>query len=97
LTLPSRHAGLVAFAARENHAVPVGIGLQNGTDRAIELSIHQDDIFAVPEGLKHDVGAKLDRPGDVDEHIDMLRACEQHRILGRDRLQANGGVVEGPL
>ena len=50
--------------------MPVGIGLQNGPDRGVELGIHQHDVLAVLECLEHDVGAELDRAGDIDEHVD---------------------------
>jgi hypothetical protein len=51
----------------------------------------------VLERLKHNMGTEFDRAGDVDEHIDMLRTRKQHGILARNRLQANGSVVELPL
>ena len=88
------HARLVALTAGEDHAVLVGIGLEDGADGGIELGVHQHDVLPVLEGLEHDVGTVFDRAGDIDEHVDMRRACEEHRILGRHRPRARGSIVE---
>lgn len=87
-------AKLIALAAYMNHTVAVGIGLQNGPDRAIELGIHQDHVLSMFERFEHDMSAKFHRAGDIDEHVDIVRPREQHRIPGRDRPQATGRAIE---
>src|SRR3712207_8832109 len=36
------HPGLIAVAGGEDHPGPVGVHLQDGADRAVELGVHQD-------------------------------------------------------
>ncbi len=60
------HARLIALTAGEDHALLVGIGLEDGADRGIELGVHQHDVLPVLEGLENDAGAVFDRAGDID-------------------------------
>ena len=83
-------AGLVAVAGGKNDSILLGVDLKDRSDRRIDLGVHQHDVLAVLERLEHDVGAELDRAGHIDQHIDMLRARQQQRILGRDRLVRRG-------
>ena len=48
----------------------------------VQLGVHQHDVFAVLERLQHDARAELDRAGDVREHVDLLRARQEHCIVG---------------
>ena len=61
------------------------VDLEDRADRGVDLGVHQDDVLAVRERLEDDLGAELHRAGDVDEHVDLRRAGEQHRVLGHHR------------
>ncbi len=50
----------------------LGVDLQDRPDRGVDLGVHQHDVLAVGERLEDDVGAELDRPGDVDDDVDLL-------------------------
>ena len=63
-----------------------GVHLQDRSDRRVDFSIQQHDVFAVAEGFASDTGSKFDRPGDVDEHVHLGGAREQEGVLGRHHL-----------
>ncbi len=90
-------ARLVAVACRQDDTVFRGIGLENRTDRGVDLGIQQHDILAVLERLQRHPRAELDRAGRVDQHVDQARSCEQERILGDHRPLRRDRVVESAL
>ena len=47
-----------------------GVDLKDRPDRRVDLGIHQHDVFAVLEGLEHDMSTELDRAGHIDDHVD---------------------------
>ena len=60
------------------------VDAQDRADRRVELGVHQHDVLAVARGLEHDLRAELDRAGEVDEHVDLLGAAEQERVVRDD-------------
>ena len=66
--------GLVAIARRQDDAVLAGVDLQDRADGGVDLGVHQHHVLAVAEGLEDDVGAELDRAGDVDDDVDLARS-----------------------
>ena len=62
----------------------LGVDAQDRADRRVELGVHQHDVLAVAGRLEHDLRAELDRAGEVDEHVDLLGAAEQERVVGDD-------------
>ena len=78
-------ARLVAVAGRHDHAVPVGVDVEDRADRRLELGVHQHDVLAVRERLERDLRAELDRAGHLADHVDVLAPAEEERIVGHGR------------
>ncbi len=87
-------ARLIAVAGGQHHAVPLRVDLQDRADRGVELGVHQDQVLAVAERFERHVRPELHRAGDVDEHVDVLRPAQQHRIGGGHRLPRANGLVD---
>ena len=77
--------------------MPVGVDVEDRSDRRLELGVHQHDVLAVRKRLEGDVRPELDRAGDLADHVDVLAAAEQERIVGHDRAAGRRGVVERVL
>jgi hypothetical protein len=67
---------LVALARRHNDPVLLRIALQDGANGSVEFGVHQDDVFTMPECLKHHVRPKLYRAGHVDQRVNVLGLCQ---------------------
>ena len=52
-------------------------------------------MLAVAEGLQRDLGAELDRSGDVDQRVDLLRADSSERVVGDHGPSGANRVLEG--
>ena len=87
------HAGLVAFARRQDDAVLFGVDLQNRADRRVDLGVHQHDVLAVLESLEDDARPEFDRAGHVHQHVDLLGARQQEGVFGDDRLAGADGIL----
>ena len=71
-----------------------GVDLEDRADRRVDLGIHRDHVLAVLERVERNAGAEVDRSGHVDEHVDLLRAAEEERIVRDDRTSGSDGVFE---
>ena len=70
---------------------------QDGPDGRVDLGVHQHHVLLVLERLEDDVRAELDRAGDVDDHVDLRGAAQQHWVFGHDRLTLADRLVHGGL
>ena len=70
----------------------LGVSLENRADGGIQFGIHEHDMFAMTERLQHQVSAVFDRARDIHENVDARRACEQHRVIGRNRPAGHCGI-----
>ena len=87
-------ARLIAVASREDHAMFFGIDLQDRSDGGIDLGVQQNDVLAVLERFEGDARAKLDRAGDIDEHIDFLGTRQQEGVFGDYGLAFADGEID---
>ncbi len=71
-----------------------GIPLKDRADRAVDLGVHQHHVFAVTEGFENDVGTELNRAGDVDDDVDLVRVADEEWILGDSRTPGTDRLVQ---
>ena len=93
--------GLVAIAGGQDDPGAIGIDLQHGAHRAVELGVHQHDVFAVRDPVEDDAGGEVDGTGDLDQGIDRAGRAQQRGVVGDgrtsgvDRPFQGGDTVDG--
>ena len=87
-------AGLVAVDVGEDHAGLVGLVLEERTEGAVELGVHQRDVLAVLDGGDDRGDRLLDGAGDLEDDVDVRAGRDQHRVLGDRRAAGLDGAGE---
>jgi hypothetical protein len=97
-------ARLVAVGGRDDHALAVGVGLEDGADGAVDLRVHEHQVLAVADGVERHVRTELDGAGHLDDGVDALGATQQRRVVGHGLpprgdglLHLGNGAREGEL
>ncbi len=80
-----RNTGLITVGMRHHHAGFVRLGLQNGSDERVELSVDQHHRLAVLERIECNARAEVNTAGNFDDDVDGLAASQHRCILGDDR------------
>jgi hypothetical protein len=80
-----RHARFVAIGVREHDAGRVGLHLQDRADQRVELGVDHRHRLAVRDGVEHDAGSELHRPGHLDDQVDRIATRQHLRVAGQHR------------
>jgi hypothetical protein len=65
------HARLVAVGHRVDHAGRLGATAHQGTQRAVELGVHGDEMLAARDRGQAGAGAELDGAGQLQDRVDL--------------------------
>ena len=74
-----------------------GVNLKDRADGGVNLGVHEHDILAVRERLEKHLGAEFHGTRRIDDHIDVLRASQEERVLRDNGLARSNRVLELPL
>ena len=76
-------------------SLAVGLAAQQRADGGVDLGVHQHEVLATLDRVERDRGAVVDRPGDVDEAVDLLGTGEQRRVVRHRRPAPCDDVLQG--